>query len=343
MTSTRRTVAAFLGLTLVVAACSSGGGASTAPSAATSAAPSADASTAPSAGASGATGDADLVIWADDLRAAALEPLAAQFGEDNGVVVRVEAISADIIPNFLTASEAGTAPDIVVWAHDVVGQLVANSAIDPVQMSDTSGFDPLAVQGMTFDGQLYGVPYSVENIGLFINTDLVDACPATMEALVSTGEALVADGSTTEILALQSGQSGDAYHIYPLFSSGGGSFFELTAEGDPDPTKVSVDSAGSIAAGELIGSIGETGSGALKTSIDNTNAIPLFFDKKAPFLVSGPWAVGDITTAGVNYDICPIRHGKASSPPARSSASTASTSRARARTRRWRRSSPRTS
>jgi arabinogalactan oligomer/maltooligosaccharide transport system substrate-binding protein len=306
MTSTRRTVAAFLGLTLVVAACSSGGGASTAPSAATSAAPSADASTAPSAGASGATGDADLVIWADDLRAAALEPLAAQFGEDNGVVVRVEAISADIIPNFLTASEAGTAPDIVVWAHDVVGQLVANSAIDPVQMSDTSGFDPLAVQGMTFDGQLYGVPYSVENIGLFINTDLVDACPATMEALVSTGEALVADGSTTEILALQSGQSGDAYHIYPLFSSGGGSFFELTAEGDPDPTKVSVDSAGSIAAGELIGSIGETGSGALKTSIDNTNAIPLFFDKKAPFLVSGPWAVGDITTAGVNYDICPI-------------------------------------
>ena len=37
-----------------------------------------------------------------------------------------------------------------------------------------------AIQGMTFDGQLYGIPYSVENIGLFINTDLVSACPATM-------------------------------------------------------------------------------------------------------------------------------------------------------------------
>ena len=314
MTRTRRTVGAMLGLTLIVAACSSGGGASTAPSAAPSVAPSTAASEAPSAAASAGTGDADLVIWADDLRAAALEPLAAQFAEDNGVTVKVEAISADIIPNFLTASEAGTAPDIVVWAHDVVGQLVANSAIDPVQMSDTSGFDPLAVQGMTFDGQLYGVPYSVENIALFINSDLVDACPTTMEGLVETGEALVADGSTTEILALQSGQSGDAYHIYPLFSSGGGSFFELTPEGDPDPTKVSVDSAGSIAAGELLGSIGETGSGALKTSIDNTNAIPLFFDKKAPFLVSGPWAVADITKAGVNYDICPIPPWEGKSP-----------------------------
>ena len=197
MTDKRRSVAAILGLTLIVAACSGGGGTPPPSAAESAAAPSADASAAPSAAASGAAGDADLVIWADDKRAAALEPLAAQFGEDNGVTVRVEAISADIIPNFLTASDAGTAPDIVVWAHDVVGQLVANSAIDPIQMSDTSGFDPLAVQGMTFDGQLYGIPYSVENIGLFMNTDMVDACPTTMEALVATGEALVADGTAT--------------------------------------------------------------------------------------------------------------------------------------------------
>ena len=31
------------------------------------------------------------------------------------------------------------------------------------------------------------------------------------------------------------GQTGDAYHIYPLFASGGGSFFGATAEGDPGP------------------------------------------------------------------------------------------------------------
>ena len=63
----------------------------------------------------------------------------------------------------------------------MVGQLVANSAIDPIQMSDTSGFDPLAVQGMTFDGQLYGIPYSVENIGLFRTPTWSRRCPATME------------------------------------------------------------------------------------------------------------------------------------------------------------------
>ncbi len=197
MSRKRLSAAMVMGLTLIIAACSSGGGATTAPSAgASTAASEAPAtSTEPSAAASeGAAGGGELVIWADDKRAAALKPLADQFAADNGVTVKIEAISADIIPNFLTASQAGTAPDIVIWAHDTIGNLVANGAIDPVQLSNAADFDPLAIQGMTFDGQLYGVPYSVENIGLFINTDLVTACPATMEELVTTGKQLVSDG-----------------------------------------------------------------------------------------------------------------------------------------------------
>jgi arabinogalactan oligomer/maltooligosaccharide transport system substrate-binding protein len=303
---------------IVISACSGGGGATTAPASSgaapsTSAAPS---SAAPSASGGGSTGG-ELLIWADDKRAAALKPLADKFGQENGVTVTVEAISKDIIPNFKTASQAGTGPDIVVWAHDVIGDLVRNGTIDPVQAADTSAFDPLAVQGMTFNGQLYGIPYSVENIALFRNTDLVPDAPTSMEDLIAKGQALVKAGKATEIMSLQVGQTGDAYHIYPLFSSAGGSFFAPTANGDPDPKNVTVDSAESIAAGKKIGAIGEKGSKALKTSIDGTNAIPLFFNKKAAFLISGPWAVADIKKAGVKYDISHIpawEGGKPASP-----------------------------
>ena len=83
--------------------------------------------------------------------------------------------------------------------------------------------------------QLYGIPYSVENIALFRNTDMIDACPTTMEDLVSQGKAQVGKDGVTNPMTLQVGQTGDAYHIYPLFSSGGGSFFEPNANGDPDP------------------------------------------------------------------------------------------------------------
>lgn len=311
-------VGLMMAVTIIAAACSSGG-ASTGPSSAASSAAQSAAASAPAGSAAASApaasgsptpppipGDADLVIWADDKRAAALAPLAAQYGKDNNVKVVVQAISKDIIPTFLTASKANTAPDIVVWAHDVVGQLVSNSAIDPVQGLDATKFDPYAIKGMTFDGQVYGVPYSVENIALFRNTQLADACPTTMEDLVKTGKGLVGKNGVTNAMTLQVGQAGDSYHIYPIFSSGGGAFFEPNANGDPDPTKVAVDSAGSIAAGKLIGSIGEKGDKALTTSVDDKNAISLFATKKTPFLVSGPWAVADIKKGAINYDICPI-------------------------------------
>ena len=63
---------------------------------------------------------------------------------------------------------------------------------------------------------------------------------------------------------------------------------------------------------------------------------------RPPFLVSGPWAIADIEKAGVKYDICadPAVRGRQAGRR-RSSASTASTSPARARTRRSPRSSSR--
>ena len=291
-------------MVVLVAACSSG--ATPTPSTGGGAPASTTPGASTDAGSSQAAGGGELVIWADDKRAAALKPLAAKFATDNGVTVKVEAISQDIIPKFKTATQAGTAPDIVVWAHDVIGDFVRNSAIDPVQLADTSAFDPLAIKGMTFNGQLYGIPYSVENIALFRNTDLVPDAPATIEDLVAAGKQLVSDGKAKEIMSLQVGQKGDAYHIYPLWVSGGGAFFAQTATGDPDPANVAVDSEGSLAAGAKLVALGEKGDKALKRSIDDKNAISLFFNKQSPFLISGPWAVADIKKAGIKYDISPI-------------------------------------
>ncbi len=307
---------------IVASACSSGGSATpaasaAAPSSAASAAASEPASEPASEGASTGASGATLTIWADDKRAAAIKPLAQQWATDNGVTVNVQAITENLTTQFKTASQQGTGPDIVVWAHDAVADFVQNSAIDPVTMPDTSMFDPLAVKGMTYQGQLYGVPYSIENIALIRNTDLAPECPATMEDLVATGKQAVADKKATNIMALQVGQKGDAYHIYPLFTSGGGSFFGTTATGDPDGSNVTVDSAESIAAGQKLFDLGEKGVGALKRSVDDKNAIPLFTGGKTPFLVSGPWAIADITKSGVNYDVCAIpafADGKPASP-----------------------------
>lgn len=249
-----------------------------------------------------------LVIWADDKRTEALKPFAEKFGQENGVTVEVQAVSKDLQTNFVTASQQGSGPDVVVGAHDWIGNLVQNGSIEPVQLAaeQKSGFNETAIKAVTFNGQVYGVPYAMENLALIRNTELAPEAPKTIEDLVATGKKLKAEKKATEILCLQSGQNGDAYHIYPLYSSAGGYLFGTGANGDYDPKDLGVGKPESIAAFQKIAKLGEKGEGALKRSITGENSIATFTGKKCAFLVSGPWAITDVKKASISYDISPI-------------------------------------
>jgi arabinogalactan oligomer/maltooligosaccharide transport system substrate-binding protein len=253
-------------------------------------------------------GNGKLVIWADTKRTAVLKKYADQFGKDNGITVEVKEVADQLQTVFVTASQQGSGPDVVVGAHDWIGNLVQNGAIDPVQLSaeQKSTFAAAAIKAVTFNGQVYGAPYALENIALIRNTDLVPTVPATLEDLVKAGQDLKKSGKVTEILLDQAGAQGDAYHIYPIYSSGGGSMFGVTANGDPDPKNVTVNSPDSIAAFTKIKELGEKGSGALKTSITDKNVVSLFTTKKAAFFITGAWNIADIKKAGIHYDITPI-------------------------------------
>ena len=128
------------------------------------------------------------------------------------------------------------------------------------------------------------MPYSVENIALIKeHRPRGRAAPATrVEDLIKTGkQAREPTKKAQEIMALQVGQKGAIRtSIYPVFTSGGGTFFGLTSTGDPDPTLVTVNYPESIAAGQKLYDMGEKGVGALKRSIDDKTAIPLFTGKK---------------------------------------------------------------
>jgi arabinogalactan oligomer / maltooligosaccharide transport system substrate-binding protein len=255
-----------------------------------------------------AGGGGEVVIWADDKRAAVLSEFATKFAASSGFNLKVQAVSKDLQTNFVTASQAGKGPDIVVGAHDWIGNMVQNGSIEPIQLTDEQkgAFNPLAIKGVTFTGQVYGVPYAVENLALIRNTDLAPDAPKTLEDLVKAGKALKSSKKASEILSLQVGNNGDAYHIYPLYASGGGYLFGVGANGDYDPKDLGVAKPEAIAAFAKIGKLGEKGAGALKRSIQPENSISLFTGKKSAFLVSGPWAITDIKKAGIKYDITAI-------------------------------------
>ncbi|MGN9780507.1 sugar ABC transporter substrate-binding protein [Nonomuraea sp. ZG12] len=268
---------------------------------------------APSAAPSGSApatgqGSGTLVIWADPNRVKALRPFAEQFGTENGVTVEVKEISKDNQQTFITASQQGSGPDVMIGAHDWIGNLVQNGAIDPVNLTEAqkAAFPEIAMKAVTFDGQTYGAPYAVENIALIRNTDLAPDAPETIEDLVEQGKKLKADGKVKEVLCLPVTQKGDAFHAYPIFAAGGGSLFGATPSGDPDPKQVKLDSPGSVKAFEKLRALGEKGDGALKTSITNENYIVNFAAKKCAYLISGPWAMTDVKKGGFGYDITPV-------------------------------------
>ncbi len=248
-----------------------------------------------------------LVIWSDDLRAAALEDVAALFEEETGVPVTLQVVANENLrEQFKDSVGAGAGPDIAVGAHDWLGELVQNNVAAPVQLSsDLAGqFTPESVEAFTYEGQTYGVPYSVESLALIRNTELAPEEPASMEELVATGQQLVSDGEVELVMAQELGQEGNAYSMYPYLAAYGGGIFPLLEEGGFDSTEVIIDSEESVKGGEKIAWLAEEE--ALTVNLDGSNTIPQFVEGNSAFLVSGPWAIQQIVDAGIDYEITSI-------------------------------------
>jgi arabinogalactan oligomer/maltooligosaccharide transport system substrate-binding protein len=244
----------------------------------------------------------ELVIWADETRTPVLKEYVKDFEAQVGVKVTVEEHVETLREDFLTAAEQGQGPDIVVGAHDWAGQYAAAGAISPITLAadKQAALNETSVKAFTVDGNVYGVPYALENLGLIRNTDLAPAAPATFEELVEAGRA----AGTEEVLTMEVGVDGNAYSAYPLFASMGGYLFKDDGAGNLDPNDVGVDSPGGVAAFEKFAELGKDG--VLKTTIDASNTIPFFVDGKTAFMISGPWALTDVQGAGLNYEVTAI-------------------------------------
>ena len=248
---------------------------------------------------------AELVIWSDDVRAPILTEYADQFGEEFGITVQVQ-VSTDVRQQFKDATNVDQGPDIIVGAHDWLGELVQNGTVAPIQMSEDvqAQFVPGALEATKFDGQIYGVPYATESLGLIRNTARAPEAPASMEELVANGTAMVEAGDADQVMVQAMGLQGDAYNAFPWLSAYDGGIFGTNAEGGWDAENVIVGSPETIKGGEKLAWLGEEG--ALNVNVGGTEMEALFAEGKTPYMVSGPWAIANVEGAGIDYAIDPI-------------------------------------
>ena len=251
--------------------------------------------------ASGST--SSLTVWVDSERVDALKGAAADYSEKTGIDVKlVGKDTSTIKDDFIQQVPTGKGPDIVMGAHDWLGELSTNGVVAPLELGDAAGdYLPVAIDASTYEGTTYLLPYAVENIAMLRNADLVAEPATSFDDMIAKGKA----AGLTQPFVVQQGAEGDPYHLYPFQTAFGAPVFGSGAEGY-DPTDLQLGNAGGEQFATWLGSQGKNGTGAFNTDIDGDIAKQAFLDGTAAFWLTGPWNVGAATDAGINVAIDPI-------------------------------------
>jgi arabinogalactan oligomer/maltooligosaccharide transport system substrate-binding protein len=244
-----------------------------------------------------------LTIWADDTRAAPLQEIGDAFTEEQGIVVEVvERPFDEIRDTFKTAAPAGEGADIIIGAHDWLGELVTAGLLAEVDLGDKAEeFVPAAVNAFNYEGTVYGMPYAMENVAFVRNPELVPEAPTTWDEVAEISAALMESGDSEYGWVIQ---ENDPYHFFGLQTAFGGYVFGFDEMTGYDPSDVGIDSEGSVAALSFLESY--VADGMMPTGLDYDTMHALFEAGDAAMIITGPWAIERIEDSGVPFAVSAI-------------------------------------
>ena len=255
--------------------------------------------------ASGADATTTVRIWTDKDRVAAVTKVANAWAASKGAAVEVVQKDFGQIRDNLKSVQAETAPDVIVGAHDWVGELSANGSVVPLFPSAATKkqFPAYTLDAFSYGTaikKLYGAPVAVENIALVTNTRLAKV-PTTWAQLQTAALATKKKTKAAVGISVQQGSGGDAYHMYPLFSGLGGYIFGKNSAGNLDPSNIGLSNAKFLRNTRLIDQWNKLG--LIRSSVDSSIAQDLFLKGRTAFWFTGPWNLDTLKKSGLRYQI----------------------------------------
>lgn len=244
--------------------------------------------------------DTGLKLWVyDDGRLEVLTQLGKDFEAEYGVAVTIEVVDLSEIRNQMTLGAAtGEGPDMIIIPHDNLGPLVENGTAAEIDLGDKAdSYLSNAIDGFTYNGKLYGLPLSVENIGFFRNTDLVPDAPKTWAEVKEIGQKLFDDGLVDSAIGLPD----LTYNSYPIYTAFGGYIFGRDDTGSFTIDDIGMNNDGMVAGLTYIKSLMDAG--IVSTNVDWEASHVEFETGHSAFIMTGPWAINRFVTAGVPYAI----------------------------------------
>jgi maltose/maltodextrin transport system substrate-binding protein len=244
----------------------------------------------------------ELLIWMDADRGHALEATAKKFENDFGLKVTIGA-PEKITDSFPIAAQMAKGPDIVIWAHDKVGEWADAGLIAPIQVSEELGNKIFlkAWQAVLHREWIWGYPIALETVTLIYNKKLLDnPPPAQLSELVPLNEKIKKEhpGATTILWDYTS-----SYYSWGILASAGAYVFAKNGP-DYDLNDVGVANRGAVkGVSEIIALIH---AGVLPKSVSYSAVEDLMGRGKLAMMISGPWAWSNLIKNGIDFGVAPI-------------------------------------
>lgn len=243
--------------------------------------------------------NADLTLFVNyDRGYTAMQKLANCYTQKKGLSIVVEHAKPgdDMAAIYSDRAAAGNAPDIMLWAHDRVGQWVEEGYLAPISPRKRM-FNSVPVatwEGGKYNGEYYGFPIAIESSALIYNKALIDLPPASFEE--------IAELDLGSVKAIEWDYK-NTYFTWGLLAANGGYPFLQTDNGW-DAADIGVNNEGAIIGLSMVKSLVETG--ALDAGADYGTMNDGFLNGSVAMIINGPWSWTTYEEVGIDIGIAPL-------------------------------------
>lgn len=241
-----------------------------------------------------------LYMWVNDSTEQfnSVRSITEKYTEETGIEVELTRIPIhDQAETFALDGPAGTGPDIYFQPHDNVAGLAIQNLVEPIELEQEveERFTDESIEAMSYEGELYGVPFVSETYAMVYNRELVPDPPETMAELEAIAEDLTdSDNNQYGFLA----EMAETYFAYPFLTGYGGYIFGETEDGY-DTEDIGLNNEGAVEGAAKIQSWFENG--WIPTTIDGDIQNGLFVEGNVGLSITGPWSIVDYTN-GIGED-----------------------------------------
>ena len=204
----------------------------------------------------------------------------------------------------VAGAKAGKAADINMMPDDQEGSMWGDKLIAPLSYNK-SQYVKAAIEGVTNNGKLFGVPWALETMMIYYNPKLVPSKifkNATWDSLAKWSASFAKSHPGDYGMAWQ---WDNFYYSYTFLTGYGGGIFGRNSKGY-DKNKVMLDSAGSVKGLEYLKHIiDESGTpvNAFLGNSGNSNYPALFQQGRLAMVFDGPWSDQQWRTAHLSYGV----------------------------------------